>query len=468
MKDQVSGTAFQTRIPATVSVAAALRRRVTGSLLLSFLVLGFALLLMGEKARGENLPMFRGDAAHTGVYEAPGVPKFSQVKWTFHAKGQLISSPAVAGDTVYVGSTDGFLYAVDRASGAERWKFETKSRIASSPAASDGLVYFGAYDGKFYAVETATGKLKWSFETGGEKQFSARHLHGMQPAEQVMADPWDFWESSPVLWKGAVYFGSGDGNVYALNEDTGGLKWKFKTGDVVHASPAIADGVVFVGSWDSYFYAIDAETGAEKWSFKTGEDTVVHNQVGIQSSAAVVDGVVYFGCRDSRMYALDEATGKAKWVYFTGGTWILTSPAVKDGKVFFAISYGGKLYAADTKTGDIVYSVDFKGWPVYSSPAIAGEMLYIGSTGGTLGAVDLKTHEMAWTFTTDGAKQNGAAFTKKDGTSGYFETFHAQGYAETVADYAKLDAIGPILASPVVVENVVYVASVDGNLYALM
>ena len=73
---------------------------------------------------------------------------------------------------------------------------------------------------------------------------------------------------------------------------------------------------------------------------------------------------MYFGCRDSHMYAVDEFTGKTKWAYFTGGTWILTSPAVSNGKVFFAISYGGLLYAADAKTGNIEYSINFKGWPV--------------------------------------------------------------------------------------------------------
>jgi len=90
------------------------------------------------------------------------------------------------------------------------------------------------------------------------------------------------------------------------------LKWKFKTGDVVHGSPAISDGSLYVGSWDSYFYALDAADGKEKWRFKTGEDPEIHNQVGIQSSPAVADGVVYFGCRDSRFYAVDAATGKER------------------------------------------------------------------------------------------------------------------------------------------------------------
>lgn len=124
---------------------------------------------------------------------------------------------------------------------------------------------------------------------------------GIQPKYQTIPDPYDIYLSSPVVGDGGVYFGSGDGNVYGLDARTGELRWKFKTGDVVHASPALAGGTVFVGSWDSYFYAIDARSGREKWRFHGGEDELIHNQVGFQSSPAVVDGVVYTGCRDAQL-----------------------------------------------------------------------------------------------------------------------------------------------------------------------
>ena len=104
-----------------------------------------------------------------------------------------------------------------------------------------------------------------------------------------------------MVAKGARAFGSGDGNLYALDAATGDLRWKFKTGDVVvHASPgALADGFLFFGSWDSYFYAVDATTGKEKWRFHAGEDPLIHNQVGFQSSPVIANGVVYTGCRDA-------------------------------------------------------------------------------------------------------------------------------------------------------------------------
>ncbi len=97
--------------------------------------------------------MFRGNLAHTGVYDAVGVPKLTGLKWKFHTGGLILSSPAIANGLAYVGSTDGNLYAVDLNSGAMKWKFETKARVVSSPAVAGGLIYFSSYDGWFYAVD---------------------------------------------------------------------------------------------------------------------------------------------------------------------------------------------------------------------------------------------------------------------------------------------------------------------------
>src|SRR6266568_4481417 len=183
-------SASDIRIPSTIFVGAALRRIAAGRWFYVRMIFVSALLLTSLPALAENAPMFRGNPEHTGFYDAAGVAKFSGVKWTFHAEGQLISSPAVDGAVVYVGSTGGNLYAVDRETGAEKWKFDTKSRIASSPAVAGGMVYFGAYDSNFYAVDAASGQLKWKFKTGGERRFAAKHLHGSVPEEETMPDPW--------------------------------------------------------------------------------------------------------------------------------------------------------------------------------------------------------------------------------------------------------------------------------------
>ncbi|HET8923111.1 MAG TPA: PQQ-binding-like beta-propeller repeat protein [Candidatus Acidoferrum sp.] len=411
---------------------------------------------------------FRGNPQHTGVYEAVGVPKFTGIQWQFQTSGQILSSPTIAGDTLYVGSSDHLLYALKVADGTLKWKFKTDGRVTSSPAVSAGLVYFSSMDSSFYAVEAATGQLKWKFKTEGERRFAAKHLHGAEPAAETMPDPFDFYLSSASVWNGTVYFGSGDTNIYALDAASGGLKWKFKTNDVVHSSPAISEGVLFAGSWDSYFYALDAVTGKEKWRFKTGEDPIIHNQVGIQSSAAVADGVVYFGCRDSKLYAVDATTGKERWSFSNKGSWAIASPAVRDGKVYFATSDTGLLYSLDAKSGAVLFSLDFKHWPMFSSPAIAGETLYIGSHQGKLLAIDLKSQKLGWSFETEGSKENGVTYTKPDGTPNYEAAFSDFFYDDMVSGLQKLMSVGAVLSSPAVAGRSVFVGSTDGSVYALM
>jgi outer membrane protein assembly factor BamB len=411
--------------------------------------------------------MFRGNAEHTGVYAGAGVREFSSVKWQFHTDGAVMSSPAVTADSVYIGSNDHFLYALDRTSGKQKWKFKTESRVTSSPAVSGGLVYFGSFDGNFYAVEASNGQLKWKFGIPGERRFTATHIHGSLPAAEAMPDPFDFFLSSPVVWNGGVYFGCGDGNIYALDGVSGQVKWKFKTGDVVHASPAISNGVLFAGSWDSNFYALDAATGAEKWRFKTGEDPDIHNQVGIQSSAAIADGVVYFGCRDSKFYAVDAATGKQKWVFNNKGSWVIGSPAVASKIVYFATSDSAMFYALDAKSGATLFSLNFKQWPMFSSPAVAGEMVYIGSHQGKLYAIDVRTQKVAWAFSSNGSKKNGPKYTKTDGTPNYEAAFSDSFYDDMVAGVKTMLSVGAILSSPVVGGDTIYFGSSDGNVYAL-
>ena len=85
------------------------------------------------------------------------------------------------------------------------------------------MVYVGSTDGKVYALKASTGVLLWSYTTGGEV------------------------DSSPAVANGVVYFGSWDYNVYALNASTGALLWSYATGyQVVPSSPAVANGVVYI------------------------------------------------------------------------------------------------------------------------------------------------------------------------------------------------------------------------------
>jgi len=119
------------------------------------------------------------------------------------------------------------------------WEFETGDGVYSSPAiGSDGTVYVGSADKKLYAINGKSGVKLWEFETGNDV------------------------ESSPAIGSdGTVYVGSRDKKLYAINGKSGVKLWEFKTGGDVYSSPAIgSDGTVYVGSRDKRLYAIKTDS----------------------------------------------------------------------------------------------------------------------------------------------------------------------------------------------------------------
>ncbi len=172
--------------------------------------------------------MFRSDAIHSGRYAGPAPRQFHRVKWKFPTGDRVMSSPVFKDNVIYFGGDDRNVYAVDAATGRQIWKRATNGPVPATPAIADGTLYVGSYDGKFYAFNAQTGALKWKFATEGERRFEAKGLHGWQPKNQTIADPFDVFLSSPLVANGAVYFGSGDGNLYALDAATGDLRWNSK------------------------------------------------------------------------------------------------------------------------------------------------------------------------------------------------------------------------------------------------
>lgn len=428
---------------------------------LLMLLVGFCVPCMGNAQS-----MFRGDAAHSGNYAGKGPRTFHQVKWKFPTGSRIVSSPVQLDKTIYFGGDDGNVYAVDADSGRQVWKHATGGPVASTPAITKDIVYAVSYDGKLHALDRKNGHTLWKFATGGERHFEAKGLHGVQPRNQTIADPYDMFLSSPLVADGAVFFGSGDGNIYSVDAKSGDLRWKFQTGDVVHASPAYADGVVYIGSWDSFLYALDGKTGKEKWRFHSGEDALIHNQVGFQSSAAIVGGAVYVGCRDSNLYAIDAATGKEKWRFNNEGSWVITSPAVVNGKVIFATSDSSLYHVVDATTGKEATKQQGKAY-MFSSPAVAGDVVYIGVLNGTLEARDLNTGEVLWDYQTDASKRNeGWVLTSERKFNGPM-LFRSNWVESMFTTNARQESVGSIFSSPLVADGVVYFGSTDGNLYAV-
>lgn len=437
-------------------------RAALGGLAAAFAAAPLALLPAGASAQS----MFRGDAAHTGVAASAAPRQLPRERWRFATGERIVGSPVWHAGLVIVGSDDGAIYAVDAATGTQRWMRRTDGPVSGTPAVADGRLYITSYDGRLWALDAANGEVLWKFATEGERRFEARGLHGQQPRQQTFADAFDVYLSSPVVQDGRVFFGSGDGHVYALDAASGALRWKHRTGNVVHASPALGGGRVVVGGFDGALYALDAQTGALHWRFQGGLDPLMHNQQGFQSSPAIAGGTVYVGARDAHVYALDLSSGTERWRFSTGASWVNASPAVHAGQVVFATSDSARWHVLDAASGQPLQEHS-TGAYVFGSPVVAGDVVLMPVLNGSLVARDRISGALLWTWRTEAAQANRGWVLTADGRFNAPWLFPGGWHDATALGAQRQFGVGSLFATPLVVDGAIYVASADGWLYSL-
>lgn len=440
-----------------------MKRKYLVSALLIFLTVNNVVVFGQQKKATVN-------AFQDRVFKGEKYQSLGNMKWAFKTNGKIFSSPIVHDGIVYVGSEDGNLYAIEEKTGKTHWIFKTGGALHSSPAIFNNTAYIGSFDGYYYAINIKTGHLKWKFKTGGEKWSGEIGFLGLKPADQYMDDLWDFFLSSPVIHPDkqnpSVFFGSSDGNVYALNANTGDLKWKFGVKGSFHCSPVLYKNTLYIGSWDANLYALDITTGKERWKFETGTQTGFK---GIESSVAVANDMVYFGARDPFLFALNAETGKLVWKYDAAYSWIISSPVVANDVVYVGTSDTYALLGLDAKTGKELFKFKANGY-VYSSPAIAGDTAYFGDFTGNFFAVNTKSSGQEWnSFSTEGRK----VFAPQILNNNLIDF----AYAAKEADLSSYDInktvmdlfykLGSIVSSPFIANNTVYFGSADGNCYAI-
>jgi hypothetical protein len=252
----------------------------------------------------------------------------------------VASSPAVADGKVFYGSwcaascfQNGQFVALDASTGAVVWANATlpSSSVSSSPAVDSGRVFFGLDDGSVTALNETTGKAIWRVVPGGAVAIrnalaiaygriyigTATKFFALD--EMTGATDWSFNtgnanSTSAAVSNGIVYFGTGKGNIYAVNATTGLQKWVATTGAAVSSSPALSLGsnMILVGSNDHYLYALNATSGVRLWRYLTSAP--------IWSSPAVADGRVFFGSNDYNVYALGAIAPKLQATVFPSVT----------------------------------------------------------------------------------------------------------------------------------------------------
>ncbi|MFH1687538.1 MAG: PQQ-binding-like beta-propeller repeat protein [bacterium] len=275
---------------------------------------------------------------------------YARLRWKNNPGGWPIYGSPVVRDNgfVYAGSLNFRFYCFNPA-GEIEWYYPTNWCVFSSPIlGADGVIHVGSKDHNLWTFRDSTsfGSVVWKHKIG---TFYDGHLIDCSPS---LGD------------NGTIYFGSDqfgatgqtpvpvDTAFWAVNPD-GTRKWAVYIGNGVESSPAVGhDGTIYFGSYNGNVYAVDDSItyGKVKWTFPTG--------AAVDASPTVdADGVVYIGSRDSTMYALNP-DGSVKWSLKVGGE-IESSVTIDDQGYAYFGSFDGKLYKVGTGGPDVgVKSVD--------------------------------------------------------------------------------------------------------------
>ncbi len=215
-----------------------------------------------------------------------------KLRWTYPTGANAWSLAALGDDgTIYWGSDDTLVRAV-HPDGKEKWTKRTLGFIAASAAiGSDGTVYIGSFDSYLYALDPETGATKWTFKTND-------HIYASVALGADVDGNTD-----------AIYVGSADGTMYAL--DTRGKPlWQYDTGDPIRSSPALGaapsgeqGGILYFGSGNGKLYALDAADGTRRWSFDTtAADPELKDRNDLNASPALGRSGVYIGGEQGQLW----------------------------------------------------------------------------------------------------------------------------------------------------------------------
>jgi outer membrane protein assembly factor BamB len=290
----------------------------------------------GDKLELEAIyhaPIVTADTVYFGGYDGNVYALNAgdgSIRWTFETDGPIIGGLALADGIIFVGSDDGNLYALDPQDGSEKLPpFDTGDSIWAAPLATDSVLYVPSVNGKLYKLDAQTLEPVW------ERPFEAD--------AGLLTDP--MLADEDTLLVGGI-----DRRLYALNPETGAVKWSFKADSWFWGQPLVADGTIYVPNLDSHVYALDLD-GNEVWAFET--------EAGVRATPLLAGDVLVVVDRKGNVYGLNPDTGTLKW---SGpavlGKTVLANPmfiegdpnSIEDDEVLI-LAQGGDLFRLDPATG---------------------------------------------------------------------------------------------------------------------
>ncbi len=264
--------------------------------------------------------------------------------------------------------------------------------------------------------------------------------------------------ASPVLAAGVVLTATADGRIVWLDPLDGRLLHELKLASAIESSPAMGADSLFIGTDDGECVAVDAAKGVARWKVRLGEV--------VRSSPLPVGDRVVVGVIEPKgaggLVALD-AKGKPAWKARLQA--VFSSPALAGARVVVG-SDGGSLYALTSENGSVAWSTAVGG-KVRGTPAVSGDAVYAGDFSGRVSALGLSEGAKLW------ASQPGAPLYSSPCVTADLlmvgandGTIHGLDRA-TGAVRFQVRARGPVVASPTGRGGTFVVGSTDGDLYLI-
>ncbi len=360
-------------------------RALAAAPLVLFLALFATACVSTENPSGWAAPVFEGEtiyflASHDRLASAPApTDAGTTIAWSFPDKNNkdqsgfklqgVYGEPVVEGDSIYLTSYSGGVFALNKATGVPRWRVkpgDISGNVVGGAAVNGDLLVFGTTDGHLYGINKSDGSTASGWPKGG------------------LAYGDGFW-ATPIMKGDTLYVADMGGNLRALGVADRSEKWKFHTTGAIAEIDLLEDGRLFVPSLNKHVYLVDSASGDEKGDFATSD--------WVWTRPAVKDGIAYFGDFGGDVYALDITTDTPKqvWKYSTGGARVKAGPQIVDDVVVVA-DRKPAVHFLNAKDGSLLNKVPIQDAGTFRADLVAhGGMVYAGSTNGHLLRADPKS-----------------------------------------------------------------------------
>lgn len=260
------------------------------------------------------------------------------------------------------------------------WQFSTSDGVVACAAIVGEQVYVPCLNGELVSLDRRTGKKQWTY-----RSIESKNPNDFAPG----------FKAAPTVAAETVYVGDEDGMMHALDRRTGKAKWKFRTGAEIAGSVALVDEKVIFGSHDSFLYCLKASDHSLVWKpFQT--ENFINCSTAIEANNTFIAGC------DTKVRVINIVTGKeVSEVPLGEGAYLIASPAVL-GDILYVGTHDGRVVAVDWRKARVVWTFTDPNHPLEyrSSAAVTDKYVILGGYDKELHCLDRKTGNQVWSFKT--------------------------------------------------------------------